>query len=78
METLKKIFPLSFMAKDNNGFVVNLVIYVVVGVVAGLILGLLGKIPLIGFLFSLIGSLISLYVVIGIVLAVLDFLKIIK
>lgn len=78
METLKKIFPLSFREATTNNLVVNIIIYVVASFIVGLVLGLLAKIPLIGWIFSIVSSLFGLYCFIGLVLAVLWFLKVIK
>ena len=79
MDILRKFFPFSFIPKkDVAALVVNLIIYIVVGAVIVIVVGLLSKLPLIGFLISIAGSLISLYITIGIVLSVLDFLKILK
>ena len=78
METLKKLFPLSFREPTTNNLVVTIIIYVVASFVVGLVLGLLAKIPLIGWLFSLVSSLFGLYCFIGLVLVVLFFLKVIK
>ena len=50
----------------------------IAGAVVGLVLGILAKIPLIGWIFSLVSSLFGLYCFIGLVLAILYFLKVIK
>jgi len=78
MDMLKKFFPFSFKSKDVKDLIINIVIYLVAGIVGGWVLGLLGGIPLLGVIFDLIGSLFGLYCLVGIVLAVLDFLKILK
>lgn len=78
METLKKLFPLSFKEATTNNLVVSVIVYIVVSVVVGLIFGLLAKIPLIGWIFSVVRTLVGLYCLIGIALAVLYFLKVIK
>ena len=78
MEILKKLFPISFRDPTTNNLVVTIIIYVVASFVVGLVLGLLAKIPLIGWLFSLVSSLFGLYCFIGLVLVVLYFLKVIK
>ena len=78
METLKKIFPLSFREPTTNNLVVTIIIYIVASFVVGLVLGLLAKIPLIGWIFSIIGSLFGLYCFIGLVLVILYFFKVIK
>ena len=72
MDTLKKIFPLSFKAKNGiGGLIVNILIHIVFDIVAGLIIGLL---PIL----SILGGLVGLYFTVGIVLSILDYLKIIK
>ncbi len=72
MDTLKKLFPLSFKEKKSVGaLIVNILIHILGDAVAGLIIGL---IPII----SILGGLIGLYFTVGIVLSVLDYLKVIK
>ncbi len=78
MDTLKKLFPLSFREATTNNLVVTIIVYIVVSAVVGLVLGLLAKIPLIGWIFSIVSGLVGLYCFIGIVLVVLVFLKIVK
>ena len=78
MDMLKKFFPDAFRSKDVNSFIVTLLIYGVGSILVGLVMGLLAKIPLVGFVFSLIGSLVGLYALVGIILAILVFTKIIK
>ena len=72
MDILKKLFPLSFKKKDGIvGLIVNILIHVLADAVAGLIIWLL---PVLGFL----GGLIGLYFTVGIVLSILDYLKVLK
>lgn len=78
MDMLKKFFPFSFKAKEVKDLIINIVIYLVVSIVGGWVLGLLGGIPLIGAVAGLVSSLLGLYCLVGIVLAVLDYLKILK
>ena len=79
MDTLKKLFPYSFKAKDGIGaLIVNIIIYLVCGAIAGFVIGLLADVPVIGLVVSLVCGLIDLYVVVGIVVSILDYLKIIK
>ena len=44
----------------------------------GLVLGLLGAIPLLGIIFRIIGWVVDIYCLVGIVLVVLDYLKVLK
>lgn len=78
MDLLKKIFPFSFKATELVAFIVSLVIYVIVDVLCGLVIGLLAKLPIIGFVFAALGSLVGLYALVGIVLSILVFVKVMK
>ncbi|MBE6902981.1 MAG: hypothetical protein E7480_00025 [Ruminococcaceae bacterium] len=78
MEMLKKFFPNAFKATDLKSFITALVIYVLIDIVCGFVIGLLAKIPLIGIIFSIVGSLVGLYALVGIILSVLVFVKVIK
>lgn len=78
MDTLKNLFPLSFKEGDTKSLIVTIVIYILAAVVVGLVLGLLGRIPLIGWIFRLVRWLISAYCTVGIILAILKFLNIMK
>ena len=78
MDVLKKLFPYSFNINDTNNFVIKLIVYVVVVIVAGTVIGLLSAIPLVGWLFSLGGTLVSLYVTVGLVLTILVFCNVLK
>jgi hypothetical protein len=49
-----------------------------IDVVCGFVIGLLVKIPVIGILFTLVGSLVGLYALVGIVLTILVYLKVLK
>ena len=79
METLKKFFPFSFKEKkDVAALIVNIIIYVVVGAIAGAVIGLFYNIPVLGTIFSLLGSLVGIYTTAGIVLSVLHYVKVLK
>ena len=78
MDLAKKLFPQAFNAKTTAGLIVTLIIYVLIDIVCGFVIGLLAKIPLLGIIFSILGSVIGLYALIGIVLSILVFLKVIK
>ena len=72
METMKKIFPLSFKEKKSVGaLIVNILLHILGDAVAGVIIGIL---PILGIL----GGIVGLYFTAGIVLSVLDYLKVIK
>lgn len=78
MDKVKKFFPFSVKGTDIKSLVISIIIYIVIGFVGGLIIGLLGAIPLIGILFSIVGWVLDIYCLVGIVLAVLYFLGVVK
>lgn len=79
MDMLKKIFPISFKYADTvANLIIGILIYIVGGAIAGAVIGLLSGIPLIGFVFSLIGSLLGIYSTAGIVIEILVFAKVLK
>lgn len=79
MSILRKIWPYSFTAKRNVvALIIAIALHLVGEVVAGLVIGLLSQVPVVGFLFSIVGSLLGVYVFVGIVLCVLDFFNVLK
>ena len=78
MDMLKKIFPYSFSAKDLANLIIRILVYIVVGAVVGFVIGICAKLPLIGLIIDLLGGLVELYVLAGIIVMVLDYLKILK
>ena len=76
MDLLKKYWPLSFAVHrgDVKNFVIKLVIYAVAAIIVGAIFGLLGQIPYVGFIFSIIGTVFDLYCTIGIVICILYYI----
>ena len=79
MATLKKFFPLAFVAKkDIVALIINLLIHVVVDALLGVVIGLIIKIPVIGAIIGLFSGLVGLYFLVSAVLSVLDYLKVLK
>lgn len=78
MDTIKKRFPFSFRGKTLKDLIITILIYIIADVVCGLVIGLLGAIPLVGILFRLVGWALGLYFFVGIVLAVLAFVGVLK
>lgn len=80
MDILRKIWPTPFKIKngDVTSFVVQLIIFVVVCFVAGVLIGVLKSLPIIGFAFGIVGSLLGAYSTVGIVLCILKFLNVVK
>lgn len=77
MEKLLPYFPLSAKVDKDNvvSLVIAIVVYVVVAAVLGAILGFIGRIPIIGIVASIISTLVWIYEVVGIVLAIMVFVK---
>ena len=78
MDVLKKAYPHAFKATELKDFIIALVIYVLIDVVCGVVISLLAQIPVLGIVFSLLGSLIGLYALVGIVLSILVVVKVLK
>ena len=87
MSILKNLFPLSWKyAKDVANVVVGAILYVIAGVIAGAVIWLAGAITgwipvlggIIGWVLGILGSLFEIYVVAGIVVLLLVYLKVIK
>ncbi len=87
MNTLKKIFPISF--KHSSGLIdvlIGALLYIICGAIAGFLIWLAtaitGWIPVLGglvaALLGVIGSLIGVYSFVGIILAILLWLNVIK
>lgn len=78
MDILKKIFPFAFKSTEKNEFIVSLVIHGLGAIIGGLIIGLLATLPVVGVLFTLMGSLVDVYCLGGIALSILVFLKVLE
>lgn len=78
MDMLKKLFPYSLKATDIKSLVIIVVIYLAAGFLWKLITGLLSAIPVVGIIFSILGWVAGVYFFVGIVLAVLNFLGVLK
>ena len=79
MDMLKKFFPIAFLPKaDVASLVINVLIQLVVGVVIGWVIGLFVPLFIIGMVFALAGTLLELYIFASIVIAFLDYFKILK
>ncbi len=75
MDSLKKLFPFSFRNDGVAGLIIGIVIYVVLCAVAGLIIGLVPNLIVLGVIKWILGLLIEIYGLVGIVLAILHFVK---
>lgn len=80
MDFLKKFWPTPFKIEKGNlvSFLVQLIIFLVLTTVFGWLISLLAGLPVVGIVFGLLGSLLSLYTLVGAVLCVLVFLDVLK
>ncbi len=78
MDLIKKLFPQAMQAHDVKGLIIAILIYAVVNFLGGIVLGLLNGIPLVGFVFGVIGWALGIYCAVGIIVALLVFFKVVK
>ena len=78
MDFIKKLFPQTRQANDLKGLLIAILIYAIVNLVGGFVLGLLDGIPLVGFVFGLVGWVLGIYCAVGIIVSILVFFKIVK
>ena len=79
LNTLKKYFPYSFGAKELKDLIIKIIVYVVVGVVIGTVASIIGLIPLIGGIIGwIVGTVANVYTTAGWIIAILDYLKVLK
>jgi len=82
MSTLKKLFPLSFGADSVASLVIKILIYVCLPTILGIVTAIIAIVPVIGGIIAwalgVVSGLIGLYCLAGIVILVLDYLKVLK
>ena len=79
MELIKKIFPLSFTEKKTIGaLILNVLIQLIVCAIAGVLIGIFAQLPIVGIIVGFVGGFVGLYELIGILLSILDYAKVLK
>lgn len=78
MEFLKKVWPFSFETKDVTNLVVKAILYVLFLTVASVLMGVLSNVAVINVIFYVLGSLVDLYVLVGLVVLFLSYFKVLK
>lgn len=78
MDTLKKLFPLSFNAKDVASLIIKIIIYLALSIIIGFVIAIFALVPFVNLLTGLVGALAELYILAGIVITVLDYLKVLN
>ncbi len=78
MKTLKKLFPYSFEKKKSLvALLINVLVYLIIGAIASALIFLLSAIPIVNLVTGILGGLVDLYVIIGIILSILHYAKVI-
>ena len=79
MDFLKTLWPTPFKIKkgDLASFLIQLIIFLVMTAVAGVVIGFLSSIAVIGVIFSILGSLMGVYSLVGVVLCILVFVGVV-
>jgi len=75
MKALLPYFPLSAGSDTPMGLLISIVCYIVASAIFGILLAILSKIPIVNLLIGIAGTIVWAYCVIGIILAILIFLK---
>ncbi len=78
MNLAKKYFPYSLKGNNLVGLIVAILIYSIINFVGGIVFTLLSKLPLVGFIASILGWALSIYCAAGAVLAIFIFFKVLK
>ena len=78
MNIIKKIWPTPFKIKSGSisSLLIRLILFLVGVTISCVLLSILSAIPIVGIIFTIIGSLMGLYTLVGCVLCVLVFLGI--
>lgn len=77
MDKLTPYFPLNAKVDKNNivSLIVVIAIYIVVAAILAFIISLISAIPIVGIIGWVAGTLVGIYELVGIILAVLTFVK---
>lgn len=78
MDKIKQLFPLSFRGAELKDMIISILLYIAVAAVSGIIMFVLAFIPIINIVVGILGTIVDIYVIAGIVLAVLNFLNVLK
>ena len=79
METLKKIFPVSFKFQDSvANLILGVLVYLVVGALMGVVFAIVRLIPIVGWIVGIFSGLIGVYVLAGIIIMFLSYFKVLK
>ncbi len=78
MDKLKQLFPLSFRGTEMKDMIVSVILYIVVAAIASVLIWVVALIPIVNLVVGIVGTLVDIYVLVGIVLAVLNYFNVLK
>ena len=78
LNALKPYFPHAFKANSVKALIIGLLVYAVIVLVVDVVQFFLGWIPIVGWLLGIIAWLINIYAVVGVILAILVYLKVVQ
>ena len=78
MDKIKQLFPLSFRGAELKDMIISILLYIAVSAVAGIVMFVIALIPIIGLIVGILGAIVNIYTTAGIVIAVLNFLNVLK
>ena len=78
MDKLKQLFPLSFRGTEMQDMIVSIILYIVVAAIASVLIWVVALIPIVNLVVGIVGTLVDIYVLVGIVLAVLNYFNVLK
>lgn len=74
MEFLKRYFPFSFKEKNEiKGLAINILLYLAAATVVGVLIGVMSGVPVINWIFGIVGALSEIYIASGIAISVMDY-----
>ena len=79
MSILQAIWPLAFKVKQKDliSFLIWLILGIVIIAICGALIALLVSVPVVGIIFSILGSLVGIYSLVNIVLCILRFVAVV-
>lgn len=77
MYKLRQIFARSFGVDTTGSLITTVLTYLIIGGILGLIIKIIGHLPFIGLVTWILGGIVELYVLIGVILALLHYFRII-
>ena len=76
MEVIKRYFPFSFKEKNEiRGLVINILTYLAAAAAVGILIGVFSNVPVVNWIFGIVGVLAEFYAAAGIALSAFDYIK---